>query len=76
MVQNDQTYVSYLMQFRFVQRDDARMWIASLRSTATGEVQTFRSVSALAEFLCTEFDERQTPVQAVPQESMDGHPEV
>jgi hypothetical protein len=49
------SYASYLLRLRRVQSDAGRTWLASLQSTATGAEQWFVDVSALVEFLHSEF---------------------
>jgi hypothetical protein len=55
MPNGNENYASYLLRFRCVRRDDRRTWIASIQSTATGEVSGFPNLDALVQFLRDEF---------------------
>lgn len=52
----NKNYVSYLLQFRSIPRDNRRIWIASVRSTATDELRQFPNLDALIQFIRDEFD--------------------
>jgi hypothetical protein len=51
----NESYVSYLLRFRCVWRGDARIWTASVQSTATGDLRQFPDLEALLQFLRDEF---------------------
>jgi hypothetical protein len=55
MPKANETYASYLFRFQCIQRDNRRTWIASARSTATGEVCRFPNLDAVLQFLRDEF---------------------
>ncbi|MBI5563754.1 MAG: hypothetical protein HY870_02590 [Chloroflexi bacterium] len=52
------SYVSYLLRLRRMQSGAGCSWLASLQSTATSEEQRFVDINALAEFLQSEFGDR------------------
>ena len=57
MPSTNESYASYLLRFQRVQRDDGRAWMASVQSTATGELRRFANLEALVHFLRDEFGE-------------------
>ena len=54
-MQPNVVYASYLLRLRQVQNDERAMWVASVQSTASGQVRSFPSVEALARFLEAEY---------------------
>lgn len=51
----DRNYASYLLRLRQIQNDVDVLWIASIQSTATGEMLSFPSAEALVRFLMAEY---------------------